>query len=292
MHSSAFNVALALAFSLSIPLGATNLDCTVTAEETTVMVAEPVWLRLSCRNTGDKPVDLNFATRGVLAWRTSPQLGPPPCHDDRPTDDYQVEVPPWHVAIPAAGSKSFRVLLNRWTRIEQPGAVRVALVSCTEDAHPLVRSGNLTVWSSPKLQERSLSNEVGLEVVPTDQARLGVICEALTQQAVTARHTDEGLQAAEALSWIGLPLAGPYLERLLPLDSLGAELAANGLARIGNPEAVRALILAFDQQADPWTRMAIKGWLQTLNPSPKDPEPRKRLELILSHDAVAVAVPN
>src|SRR5579863_5896908 len=90
-------IASALAAALAGPtplglLGGATLDCTLTAEKTTVMVAEPVWLRLSCRNTGEKPVDFNFATRGVLAWRTSPQLGPPPCHDDRPADDYQVEV--------------------------------------------------------------------------------------------------------------------------------------------------------------------------------------------------------
>jgi hypothetical protein len=284
--------ALAAALSGPIPLAGAQLDCRLTAEKTTVMVAEPVWLRLSCRNAGEKPVDLNFATRGVLAWRTSPQLGPSPCHDDRPVDDHQVEVPPWHVAIPAGGTKTFRLLLNRWLRIQQPGVVRVALVSCTEDAYPLVRSGNLTVWSSPKPQERFLSNEVGLELVPTDEARLGAICEVLTQQAIAARHTDDGLQAAEALSWIDLPLAEPSLERLLPLDSLGAALAANGLARIGNPEAVRALILAFDQQSNPWTRMAIKAWLQALNPALKDPELRKRLELILRHEAVVLAEPN
>jgi HEAT repeat protein len=133
---------------------------------------------------------------------------------------------------------------------------------------------------------------VGLEVVPTDEARLGAICEVLTQQAIAARNTNDGLQAAEALSWIDLPLAELSLERLLPLDSLGATLAANGLARIGDPEAARALILAFDRQVNPWTRMAIRASLQALKPSPKDPELRKRLEFILSHEAVVLAEPN
>jgi hypothetical protein len=126
--------------------------------------------------------------------------------------------PTFNVALALALSLS---ILLEATNIDcTPGTVRVTLVSCTEDAPPLVRSGNLTVWSPPKLQERFLSNDVRLEVVPTDEARLGVICEALTQQAIAARRTDEGLQAAEALSWIDLPLAEPFLERLLPLEHI------------------------------------------------------------------------
>jgi hypothetical protein len=287
-----FASALAAALSGPMPSGAPNLDCTLTAQKMAVMVAEPVWLRLSCRNTGEKPVELNFATRNVLAWRTSPQLGGAPCHEGGPIEEHQVQVTPWRVAIPAAGSKSFRVLLNRWIQIQQPGAMQVALVSCTDDATPLVRSGNLTIWNPPILNERQLSNEVGFEVAATDEGRLGVICEALTQQAIEGRHTDEGLQAAEALSRIDLPLAEPYLERLLRLDSLDSVLAVDGLARIGSPEAVKALILAFDQQVNPWTRMAIKGRLQVLNPAVKEPELRKRLEFILSHEAVVLAAPN
>jgi hypothetical protein len=226
-----FVSALAAVSSSPIPSATANLDCTLTAEKTTVMVAEPIWLRLNCRNTLEEPADLNFATRNVLAWRTSPQVGATPCHENGPFEDLQVAVPPWHVAIPAAGSKSFRLLLNRWARIQQPGAVRVTLVSCIDDATPLVRSDNLTIWTPPMLHERPLRGGFGRAT--TDEGRLVLICEALTQQAIEGRHTDEGLQAAEALSRIDLPLAEPYLELLLRLDSLGSELAVDGLARIG-----------------------------------------------------------
>ena len=273
------------------PVAGAIIDCALTAERPAVMVAEPVWLRLSCHNGGGEPVGLDFATANELAWRISPAVGPPPCHAATPIEDSRVEVPPWRITVQPGGTIQVRLLLNRWVRLDHTGTFRVTLERCADASAPLVRSGNLTIWKAPSPHEVSLTNEVTLEVVPTDEHRLGTICEDLSSEAIRAAHTDEGLQAAEALSWIRLPLAEPSLARLLPLDSLGSVLAVNGLARIGTPAAVKALIVAFDH-ANPWARLAIKNRLQELNPQTVAPELRQRLDSILSQAAIEVVAPH
>jgi len=273
------------------PAAATSLDCALTAEKPAVMVAEPVWLRLRCDNAGGEPVALDFATANELAWRTSPQIGPPPCHAATPLEDSRVQVPPWRITVPPGGTINVRLLLTRWVRFEHAGAVRVSLESCADASTPLVRTGNLTIWKAPSPHEAPLTDEVTLEVVPTDEQRLRAVCEDLTSKAIRGKGCDEGLQAAEALSRIGLPLAEPYLERLLPMDSFGSVLAVNGLARIGSPAAVTALVAAFNH-ASPWTRIAIKNRLLELNPQVDDPELRKRLDSILTREAMKVVEPH
>jgi hypothetical protein len=281
---------LALGFAAAPPLHAGGLDCTLTAEKAKVMVAEPIWLRLHCVNTGDQSTDLDFATAGALAWATKPAVGGPPCDASTFPAVDRVVVPPWQVAVPAGGSVDLRVLLSRWLRVQQPGVLRVALEQCVNGAKAVAHTDTLTIWQPFPGHVVPLTGDVAIEVVPTDDDELRRICELLTAQALQRGQADEGLQAAEALASIGLPLAVPYLERVLALHSLGAVLAANGLARIGDAEAIKALILAFDH-AFPWARMAIKNRLLDLKPRPRDPELQARLESILRQEAVKVVEP-
>ena len=83
----------------------------------------------------------------------------------------------------------------------------------------------------------------------------------------------------------------PVVERLLPMDSFGSVLAVNGLARIGSPVAVKALVAAYDH-ASPWTRLAIKNRLLEMNPQTGDPELRKQLDFILTHEAFKLVEPH
>src|ERR1700720_3113138 len=273
------------------PVTATSIDGALPAEKSAVMVAEPIWLRLSCSNAGGEPVDLDFATANGLAWRISPRGGPTPCHADTRVEDSRVQVPPWRITVRPGGAINVRLLLNRWVRLDHTGTFRVTLESCADASTPLVHSANLTIWKAPAPHEVALTNEVTLEVVPADEHRLRAICEDLTSEAPRAEDTDEGLQAAEALSWVDLPLGEPYLERLLPINSFGSVLAVKGLARIGSPAAVKALIMAFDH-TNPWTRLAIKDRLLELNPQLDDPGLRNRLDFILTHEASKLVEPH
>ncbi len=77
----------------------------------------------------------------------------------------------------------------------------------------------------------------------------------------------------------------------MPIGSFGSVLAVKGLARIGSPAAVKALIMAFDH-ASPWTRLAIKNRLLELKPQIDDPGLRSRLDFILTHEASQVVEPH
>jgi hypothetical protein len=260
--------ALAASLSAAAAAGAAeSVRCTVAAERPAVTVGEPIWLHLECENRGATATALDLATGSGAGWRVSPSDGTIGCF---PKGEAQ-NVPPGQVALPAGGHVAVRVLLNRWSGMLQPGSYRARLVSCAG------------AFSRDSKGGRALSDDVVFDVAPLDLQRLGKACkdlagEALERGAAAAAR----LQAAEALSWIDLPVAVPYLQEVMSKGRGQAVLlAVHGLGRIGSPEAVRDLVEAYDR--DPILGMAVAATLQTTHPVGLDAELQKRIAFILHH---------
>jgi hypothetical protein len=263
----------AATFTLVAPaLPAAVLDCLLAAESSSVMMGEPVWLQVECRNPGDRAVNLDFTSGNGVGWLLSPTVPGSSC---QPEGNVLASQPqPTYLTVPPGDKAGIRVLLNRWVRFRQPRSFRLTLVDCAR------------VRGSSDFPGAALTNEVTIKVTPLDEQRLAALCEQLAQQAV-AHQDAASLQAAEGLSWITLPLAVPYLDRVLKAGKTSSSLAVDGLARIGNPKAVKAMIEAF-AGADAFARMSIKNHLQAMQPRPDDPDLRRKLHDILAHEAVRI----
>jgi hypothetical protein len=257
--------------------------CSLSVESARVVADEPVWLRLDCRNPASEAATLDFLTGRGVGWRVSPPVRGLSCWSWPMTlsPDNSNLPAPVRMTLAPGETVSARVLLTRWVRFHLPGSYKVDMVDCTGSA-----SGQ-DVGGAP------LTNEVAFEVASPDAVRLKETCEELVRQALakgTGAESAWPLQAAEALSWIDLPLAVPYLERLLLADRPESALAARGLARIADQAATAALIRDYDRVSF-FTRIAIRGELAEMRPTVKDPELGKRLKFILSSEALRELVP-
>jgi HEAT repeat protein len=118
--------------------------------------------------------------------------------------------------------------------------------------------------------------------LPLDAKRLEAVCEELTGVILNPPSSSEvRLQAAEALSWIDLPLAVPYLQKVL-LESGDSRrlLAAAGLRRVASDEAVRVILDAYEK-GDVFTQLDLWSTLAGMSDSVRDPTLRKRLEELM-----------
>jgi hypothetical protein len=249
-----------------------SLHCSLAPTSQSVMIHEPAWIAVTCQNSGEREIKLDFVSGHGIGWRLDPPVVGLSCSSARGLITSQV--PPTYVGIPAGGGATVRVLLSRWVRFETPGSFVLSMVSCAEARNPADQGA------------ARLTDAVTLEVMPLDVKRLEKTCEALAQQAISARG-DESRQAAEALSWVTLPLAVPYLAQVLNAGAAGSSLAVDGLARIGGAEAASILINAFDK-ADPFARLSIKNHLRQMQPRLENPELDAKLRYILTHDAVRI----
>jgi hypothetical protein len=258
-------------------------SCSLHAEKAVVVAYEPVWLRLDCRSPASQATRLDFLTGQDVGWRVSPPASGLSCWSwvlSLPPDNSNLP-PPVGVNLAAGEGVSVRVLLTRWARFHTPGSFQAALVDCASSTSPKDVGG------------AALTNQAAFEVAPLDEARLKATCEELVSQALasnTSAQSPGPEQAAEALSWIDLPLAVPYLERLLLADRAGSALAVQGLGRIADQAAAAALIRAYDR-VGVFSRLAIRGELMERRPRMHDPELRKRLDFILSEGALRELVP-
>ncbi len=248
------------------PAMASPVWCTLVPDQSTVSVEEPIWLHLKCDNRGAEDAVVDFQSGIGVGWRLSPPIAALSCSPHLCLEN----VPPGRIVIPAGGSVALRALLNRWSGKIDPGSYRLSLVSCAGAFEQGHQGG------------RSLSNEVTFDVLQLDAQRLERIGKQLSQDASNPANASEvRLQAAEALAWIDLPFAVPYLQAvLLQAKDTSAMLAACGLGRIGSADAVRVMVDAYEK-VSVFVQMEIRGTLTTMHPVALDPELRKRMERIV-----------
>ncbi len=83
-----------------------------------------------------------------------------------------------------------------------------------------------------------------LKVVPRDESRLKAVCERFIAQIESTDNVEEMQAAASALAVVDDPIAVPYLQRALRSGKFVEQQVIEGLARVGNEEAVQVLMAA------------------------------------------------
>jgi len=138
--------------------------------------------------------------------------------------------------VEAGGDYKQALLMNQWFEFQEPGPYSLTVKLTTD----------IEVTGSPSFPVQSETLQIPIE--PRDPRRLESVCASLLKQVENARNVEEAQFPARALSYVGDPVAVPYLAQVLSTRTLTYEPTVHGLERIGNDEAVEVLLSALDEQ--------------------------------------------
>ena len=116
-----------------------------------------------------------------------------------------------------------------------------------------------------------------------DPSRLTAACEDLAARVQDRRTAQDAQAAALALSYVDDVVAVRSLERVLRGPPGFEQSAASGLARIGNDDAVAALIRSLGV-SDELKRSSARAALQSIASTTSDPAIRSRIGDELSRE--------
>lgn len=106
-----------------------------------------------------------------------------------------------------------------------------------------------------------------LEIKPRDVEQLKSRCATLVQRIVDATSYHEAAEAALVLSYVKDPVAVPYLEKALASGEV-SPIAVDGLVRIGDKSAVKALLSAETTQSQQVVEELIRPGLARIGAEP------------------------
>lgn len=163
------------------------------------------------------------------------------------------------VSIQPGGTYSQRLLLNKWFDLSSKGKYLIGV--------NLVKSPALQ--GSSETVDLPIESHVEFEITDRDEKRLSKACESLASRVVNSSSFEDASDAAKALSYISDPLAIPYLKQVLQSGKLVEANAIEGFLRIGNRQAVEALIEA-SNSPNKETGLLSRSALVQLEKSTKD----------------------
>jgi HEAT repeat protein len=160
--------------------------------------------------------------------------------------------------------------LNEWYEPSRPGDY---VVKATLTSQITTAAGQAV--------EAERSETVNLTVLPADPAVLAQVSEQLAATALNPSSASEAMEATLALSYVSDPVAVPHLRHVLEKGWRVTRLqAAAALARIGNRQALEALIAALniqDEDLKPFVREALSAARATVS----DAELKSKIEAAL-----------
>jgi hypothetical protein len=248
-----------------------SAQVTVTPEKSETVLHEPVYATFSVRN--DTRATIRFSMgrndKGLFSFSVTPPTRqtleipkiPPP-----PEGGLHVVSEP---SLKPGQQYTQRLLLNEWYEFPSSGAYRVTLRSDivfeNDRGQPVRTSGNTTFT---------------VQIAPKDDARLEIICSELTTRALAQAGVRPRVDAARALSYVGDPVAIPYLSQLLENGKSVEQYGIIGLDRIGTNEAIDVL-LSNVQRAEPELRQQIIAVLRRVEARTSDQSLRTRIRAAL-----------
>lgn len=191
-------------------------------EEVVLSMGEPVFAELRVRNESIGPVRIDFGRNflGNVHLVVNGVTAPPPGMPPGGGISF-----PGEATLKPGEVYARRLLLNEWHDFSEPGKYEIRLM----------------LESQPIRLEASMTLEIG----PRDPARLAEVCEELATMA-KSYHAEQARQAGKALSYAGDKACLPAMVRVLKESFTGKEGAIAGLARLGTPAAIQAIVDAWD----------------------------------------------
>lgn len=151
-----------------------------------------------------------------------------------------VQLPQWSkegisgigtILVPAGNRFTTRFVLNEWTDFTDLGKYTLEVRLTT----PIQSENGVTIQEVPPYR-------TSFEILPRDEMVLTKICEKLTETIEASQSVQVDMDAALILSYISDPIAIPYMKRALNSGSYVENQIMDGLARIGDWDAVLLLV--------------------------------------------------
>jgi len=255
---------LCLSFLFACKLVAMNVNINCKLESPAITLNAPVYFDLEIVNDSGETIviDLGHNHQSSLSFT----IGTP--------DGRVVEVPGLsssgigsigRVEVGPAGKYTRKYLLNQWYEFPAPGEYSI-------EAHlnaPIVSASGQPV-------KPTLTGTMKLTVTAKDPQTLTRICEQLLSNISHTTDTQEGADAARALSYVHDPIAVPYIKEALKQRRYSWQHLIPGLARIGNQDAIE-ILKGIEKQGDDEAGAALaRYYLEALSPD-ATPEVRERL---------------
>ena len=201
------------------------------AEERTYSLRVPIYAVLSVQNGLSEAIEFDFGRNSKSSFAFSLTLP-----DGRLID---VAYPRGDGGLSMITPRSLasgetykqRLLLNEWYDFSAPGTYTIQLKT---DASFQTATG--------RIAEPQPIEKIVVRIGPRDDGQVGRVCRDLLALALADGPGRERMEAAEALSRIQDPVAIPYLKQILEKGVSVQHYGIQGLARIGNTEAIEVLI--------------------------------------------------
>jgi len=260
-------LALGTGCSLAQAIGPVSINL----EKTTVTQGEPVLVDVRVENQSWPALDLDLGgdgkgnvligvkmPNGKKVWKPAPDV----------RAGVLVFLGGVHLQLGETYSEA--LVLNEWFRFEEVGTYDVQV-----NLKAPIRVGETILPVTSFIQH--------LEVRAKDPSRLTAACEDLAARVQDRRTAQDAQAAALALSYVDDVVAVRSLERVLRGPPGFEQSAASGLARIGNDDAVAALIRSLGV-SDELKRSSARAALQSIASTTSDPAIRSRIGDELSRE--------
>ncbi|HKV82817.1 MAG TPA: hypothetical protein VJP02_32010 [Candidatus Sulfotelmatobacter sp.] len=161
---------------------------------------------------------------------------------------------------------SEKLILNEWYQFKKPGSYGLE----ARLTQPILFENGLVA----AVNTRSVGR---IEIGPRNIAKLESVCEKLSEQIEESDSYEDYSDAALELSYVTDPIAVPYLQKAFVTRKLIQPIVIDGLERIGDGTAARALI-SFLRGENGDTAALIRYALRRIQKETADPALRQEIQ--------------
>jgi hypothetical protein len=219
------------------------IEVSLVPEKNPVMVGEPVYLSFVVKNKTKRDLQV------IIGGDYQNLLGRPSSFTVQVTDEAGRAVPQPDAGqdlggisgpqrIPSAGTYSFRLFLPHWATIDRPGHYTIVAKRTLKLSEVALDPADWDRVGTSIPKEATAK----LEVIPTDQAALGKIIDALGRTLVANAHRTAADELSVALRAMHDERVIPWLVKALRSDDYSLKFAAlEGLSKFNDERALAGL---------------------------------------------------
>jgi hypothetical protein len=252
----------------SLGYGPHTVNVSYALSNDSLTLHEPVTLKFSVANYLTEPIHLELGADRRQAFlftivRPDGITIHPPQH--QPYGAYALG----SIIVQPGQTYSQELILDMWYEFNAPGNYRIE----GRLVNPILTESNNRV-------EADLQFQATLNIGPRDTSRLNQLCAELARRIGEGKGYEEAAEPALDLSYVRDPIAVPYLSEAIRGGNLVESILIPGLERIGNDDAVEALISTLDLPKPDIVTIA-HGALEQIEHRTPDPALRRKIELAL-----------
>jgi hypothetical protein len=213
-----------------------QLDISYEFKESEITLHEPLVLIFKVHNGLDQPVALDMGENNIQSFEFALISPRGQTIQGRHQRSMGLSTTTGNLPVEPGGDFKLELILNQWFEL---GALGKYLL--TARLNTAIDTGGMSTAPHP-------AQSIPFEIKPRDVNRLRKVCAELVSRVENAGGVEAEREPALELSYVNDPIAAPYLAEVLARHMLNYDLAIQGFERIGNDDAVEALLSALDDE--------------------------------------------